>query len=120
MAACCAPPPNIEQNALKKEVIKIRNKYENNFETPAIINVKDYEDKDPNISLSTPINGVDEEDIKNKQERAAKKHIQTLNILANYLRNLGLNPLEEPQTFDMFAYNDNEAFIFEAKSIISG
>lgn len=105
------------QTDLKKEVMKIRNKYENNFEIPNSIDVRDYEDKDPNISLSSTINGVDEEDIKNKQERATKKHIQTLNVLANYLRNLGLNPLEDPQTFDMFAYNESEAFLFEAKSI---
>lgn len=105
------------QSALRKEVIKIRDKYKDNFEPSNRIDVKEYEDKDPNIKLSSPINGVDEEDIKNKQERAAKKHIETLNILANYLRNLGLSPLEDPQTFDMFAYNESEAFIFEAKSI---
>ena len=32
-------------------------------------------------------------------------HIKTLNILANYLRLLGLSPLEDPQTFDLFTYD---------------
>lgn len=105
------------QAALTEEIKKINDKYKSTNVGQIGFEINDYEEKDPNLKISLPIKGFDEEDIRNKQERATGKHIYTLNILANYLRNLGLNPLEDSQTFDMFAYDESQAYIFEAKSI---
>ena len=86
---------------LSKKVEEIKNKYELKFSQSGLVNVREYEDQDPNQKRSLPGEGIDEEDLRNKQEKANSIHIKTLNILANYLRLLGLSPLEDPQTFDL-------------------
>ena len=105
------------KKVLSKKVEDIKNKYEIKFSQSGLVNVREYEDQDPNQERSLPVKGIDEEDIRNKQEKANSIHIKTLNILANYLRLLGLSPLEDPQTFDLFAYDKNEGNLFEVKSI---
>ena len=102
---------------LSKKVGEIKNKYELKFSQSGLVNVREYEDQDPNQKRSLPGEGIDEEDLRNKQEKANSIHIKTLNILANYLRLLGLSPLEDPQTFDLFTYDKNEGNLFEVKSI---
>ena len=82
-----------------------------------LINVRDFEDQDPNKKIKLNLNGLDDEEIRHKQEKANSSHIDTLNILANYLRNLGFRPLEDLQTFDLMAYDNSDTFLFEVKSI---
>ena len=106
-----------KQSLLKNEVKKIRRKYTAYFSQEDLINIREYKDQDPNLKRSISTIGLDEEDINNKQEKANRLHIETLNILANYIRKLGLSPFEDPQTFDLFAFNSSEAYLFEVKSI---
>jgi len=106
---------------LEIEFIKIKKKYDfefnSEFDEWQRLEMRDYQDQDPEVKIKISTKGLDEEEIKNRQERASRLHIETLNILADYVRMLGFSPKDNNRTFDLFAYDSQTSHIFEVKSL---
>ena len=49
-------------------------------------------------------------------EKATRRHADTLEKLASYISNFGMEPIEDPDSFDLYGENDNHGCLFEVKS----
>ncbi len=86
---------------------------------PKLPNIRKYIPQKEISNSNLKIKNLDMYDIQNLKDRASYLHKRTLNILDKYLRKKKLIVYEDPKSFDMFAYNDDYGYIYEAKSITS-
>ena len=102
------------ESALAVEINKIYEKYLISFSESTM---RKYSIQNVETVSKVKITNLDFDEIQNLKDRASSLHKYTLNTLYSYLKNKGFIPYEDPKTFDMFAYNKTNAYLYEAKTL---
>lgn len=88
-----------------------------NIATAPNVNIREYVPISPTFKAGDYFT-TKTDPVKRKEmlEKASKEHAETLKRLAEFLKNQGLKPIEDPQSYDLAILNPEQCWIFEVKT----